>query len=163
MNTPPSSQAAAPHKPNMSAMSSCTEIYVQWFMYFTESDITATTIIISLGAQVINTENAYNIKSLTFNNLVSDCLYTITYEASNCAGRSDVSIDIWTCEELFLLQFKICNLYLVPRPPQDIHASHVINVTTRYVHLVVTWTNQVTMGTLALSQHHIPYPGTSRQ
>eukprot|EP00731_Ephydatia_muelleri_P009948 Em0005g534a len=56
-----------------------------------------------------------------------DTLYTITYEASNCAGRNETVIKSWT----------------LPSPPQDIHATHVINITMQSMHLVVTWTSQL--------------------
>eukprot|EP00731_Ephydatia_muelleri_P009972 Em0005g558a len=56
-----------------------------------------------------------------------DTLYTITYEASNCAGRNETVIKSWT----------------LPSPPQDIHATHVINIIMQSMHLVVTWTSQL--------------------
>ena len=141
----------APHTPNISVMSSCTEVEVQWSMYFPENDQTVTMINIKMGDRVIKTESVHGTNALVFDQLIDDSLYTITYSVSNCAGRREVTTDIWTCEDyeqfntLMVHCYLYANLYLVPMPPENIHASHVINIATTSVHLVVTWTYKVTI------------------
>ena len=89
----------APHTPNISVMSSCTEVEVQWSMYFPENDQTVATISIKMGDKVIKTESAHDTNALVFDQLIADSLYTITCSVSNCAGRREVTTDIWTCED----------------------------------------------------------------
>eukprot|EP00731_Ephydatia_muelleri_P009970 Em0005g556a len=116
-----------PHTPNMSVVPSCTKIAVQWSVSSMPLG-EPTTVIVSVktGTTVSQTNSistTMSTSSMTFNNLVSDSLYTITVEGSNCAGRSSATIDMWT----------------LPSPPQNIHAYHVIS-TPSTVHLQVTWT-----------------------
>ncbi|KAL5494197.1 hypothetical protein EMCRGX_G015480 [Ephydatia muelleri] len=87
-----------------------------------------TTVIVSVKtgtivSQTNSISTTMSTSSMTFNNLVSDSLYTITVEGSNCAGRSSATIDMWT----------------LPSPPQNIHAYHVVS-TPSTVHLQETWT-----------------------
>ena len=89
----------APHTPNISVMSSCTEVEVQWSVYFPENDQTATMINIKIGDRVIKTESVHDTDALVLDQLIDDSLYTIMYSVSNCAGRREVTTDIWTCKD----------------------------------------------------------------
>ena len=89
----------APHTPNISVMSRCTEVEVQWSIYFPENDQTTTTISIK-SHDIVESKRFNNSKnSLVFDQLIADSLYTITYSVFNCAGRREVTTDIWTCED----------------------------------------------------------------
>ncbi|KAL5494200.1 hypothetical protein EMCRGX_G015483 [Ephydatia muelleri] len=119
--------AAPPHTPNMSVVPSCTQIAVQWSVSSMPLGEPTTVIVSAKTGTIVSQTNSISTtmstSSVTFNNLVSDSLYTITVEGSNCAGRSSATIDMWT----------------LPSPPQNIHAYHVIS-TPSTVHLQVTWT-----------------------
>ena len=98
----------APHTPNISVMSSCTEVEVQWSMYFPEI---VTLIYIKMGDEVIKTESVHDTNARVFDQLIDDSLYTITYSVSNCAGRSEVTTGIWTCEDYE--QFNTLMVYML--------------------------------------------------
>ena len=142
----------------MSVVPSCTKIAVQWSVSSMSLE-EPTTVIVSVktGTTVSQTNSistTMSTSSMTFNNLVSDSLYTITVEGSNCAGRSSATIDIWTCKKLYShLQYTCYPPFPVPSPPQNIHAYHVIS-TPSTVHLQVTWTPVVGAETLALILQH---------
>ncbi|KAL5494198.1 hypothetical protein EMCRGX_G015481 [Ephydatia muelleri] len=125
---------AAPQVPNISVISTgCTKIEVQWSMSSVSpnaGELTTRIVTVKMetnAIQSIDISSPWSASPLIFHNLVSDTLYTITYEASNCAGRNETVIKSWT----------------LPSPPQDIHATHVINIIMQSMHLVVTWTSQL--------------------
>eukprot|EP00731_Ephydatia_muelleri_P009973 Em0005g559a len=126
-NPSSSSQHAPPHTPNMSVVPSCTKIAVQWSVSSMSLEEPTTVIVSVKTGTIVSQTNSISTtmstSSMTFNNLVSDSLYTITVEGSNCAGRSSATIDMWT----------------LPSPPQNIHAYHVVS-TPSTVHLQETWT-----------------------
>ena len=111
---------AAPDTPNISVVPSCTEVAVHWSvssLLLAEGEPTSVTVSVTTGTVIIQANNTSTTStSLTFHNLVSDSFYTITIVASNCAGRRNATIDIWTCKKT--VKPFICNALILPFPIQ---------------------------------------------